>query len=106
MNRKINPAPCLYSALLFLLIGFVFFLFGLDEDDFFIGSIICGGLAVILFNAVIAAEFYAIAAKKGCSEVKYFWYCFLLTFAGYLMVIALPNNVTEKNTFSDELPEL
>lgn len=50
-------------------------------------------LGIILFlNYLLAKEFYAIAEMKGYEyHIKYFWYCFIFGWIGYLMVIALPN---------------
>ena len=53
----------------------------------------------------IATEFYEIAKEKGHSERKYFWYCFFLTFVGYILVIALQNKSTTSNE-EFKLPEL
>lgn len=50
-------------------------------------------LVIILFlNYLLAKEFYAIAEMKSYEyHIKYFWYCFIFGWIGYLMVIALPN---------------
>lgn len=53
-----------------------------------------------------AKEFEQIAAQKGHTEKKYFWWCFLLLAIGALMVIALPDCSNKNNAFSDELPTL
>lgn len=59
----------------------------------------------ICLNRLIANEFYEVAAAKGHSERKYFWYCFFFGIVGYLMVIALQNKVTPENK-DFELPEI
>ena len=65
-------------------------------------------LGIILFlNYFLAKEFYAIAEMKGYEyHKKYFWYCFIFGWIGYLMVIALPNKTAIKKSVGDELPEL
>ncbi len=44
----------------------------------------------LAISYLIAEEFMEISRKKGYSDKKYFWYCFLFGIVGYLMVIALP----------------
>lgn len=53
---------------------------------------ICGIVAVIVINAVLAWKFDQIAQLKGYDG--YFWYCFVFGIAGYLMVVALPTDNT------------
>ena len=74
-------------------------------EDVFVVIIVVG---IILFlNYLLAREFYAIAEMKGYEyHKKYFWYCFIFGWIGYLMVIALPNKIAVKNSVSDELPEI
>ena len=51
----------------------------------------------IILDYVIAVEMESIAENKGCKTPKrYFWFCFLLGLPGWLMVVALPNQKTEK----------
>ena len=49
----------------------------------------------ILIEYIVANAFYDIACEKGFENRKYFWYSFLLSFVGYLMVIALPDRKKE-----------
>ena len=72
------------------------------------GWIILGALVVIVICAIIAWEFSNIAKKKGYYEKRWFWYSFLFTVCGYLMIIALPNKNTDTAAGRqfDELPEL
>ena len=58
--------------------------------------------------AVIAYEFGKIAELKGYAWKKYFWYTFLFTFVGMLMVIALPKKEVSDSPkkIAEELPEL
>lgn len=46
----------------------------------------------IWVDYLVAREFYRAACSKGSWEKKYFWLPFLLGFAGYLLVIALPDH--------------
>lgn len=61
---------------------------------------------VVLIDAVIAGFFYEAAKEKGYPHMKYFWLCFLTSFAGYLLVIALPDRGNTQQALSDELPDL
>ena len=68
-------------------------------------------IAVIFFIAadiLLAQEFYKAAVMKGWSGKKYFWYAVVLTIAGYLLVIALPDRGGDDMSalVSDDLPEL
>ena len=73
-------------------------------------------ILVIVIYALVAVEFYRIAVMKGHDEKKYFWLSFLLSFIGWMLVIALPDQnaprivvhdtVQPNNNTSDELPEL
>lgn len=47
----------------------------------------------LVFNAVTASKFEAIANMKG--HYGYFWWCFLLGAIGWAMVIALPDRKFE-----------
>ena len=60
----------------------------------------------IIIDYLLAKEFYSVAISKGYKDKKYFWYSYIFLFAGYLLVVALPdkNNKTEKNIA--ELPEI
>lgn len=46
--------------------------------------------AAIVIDYLIASAFEKIAAEKGYSSV-YFWWCFFMGLAGWIMVAALPN---------------
>jgi hypothetical protein len=77
--------------------------------------IVISALFVILIDYLVARKFEKIANMKG--YYGYFWWCFWLTFTGYLMVIALPVKTSVKsdetliksnnnNLFNDDLPEI
>ena len=61
---------------------------------------------VIWIDWYLAKQFYEAAKAKGHYEKRYFWICFLLTWAGYLLVIALPDRGNQNPVISDELPDL
>lgn len=71
-------------------------------------AIIFAAILVLAFLYMIAKEFAKAAADKGYTERKYFWYCFLFSVIGYLLVIALPSKEqtkkSEKNDF--QLPNI
>ena len=52
-------------------------------------------LIAVLVLLAAADAFYEIACMKGHEQKKYFWWCFLAPFAGYLMVVALPEQKRE-----------
>lgn len=54
----------------------------------------------------IAKQFSEVAKAKGYHDSKYFWICFLLSWVGYLLVIALPDRGNIVSMISDELPDL
>ena len=54
----------------------------------------------------IAEQFYEAAEAKGYHSRKYFWLCFLFSFAGYFLVVALPDRGNKIPVISDELPEI
>ena len=66
--------------------------------------------ALLLVNYVIANEFYSIAKDKGYHENRYFLFCFLLGFVGYIMVCALPDRSEsvyahqQSNSFTNSVP--
>jgi hypothetical protein len=68
----------------------------------------------LVIDYFVSKTFQEIAILKGHSEDKYFWFCFFLGVAGYLMVVALPTNATvpvEASTkielpVDDDLPEI
>lgn len=45
----------------------------------------------LVISYILAEEFVYIAKKKGFSDKRYFWFCFLFGIIGYLMVVALPD---------------
>lgn len=70
-------------------------------------------LAMVMLGAycMAAVEFNSIAHQKGYTGNKYGWWCFWFPFAGYLMVVALPDRsaqpAPQKPAYdSDALPEL
>ena len=77
--------------------------------------IFLGCVLVIVVWAFIASEFRHIAAKKGYDEAKYFWWTFLFSICGMLVVVALPDhsgtgteNVKPETMAADfsDLPEI
>lgn len=64
--------------------------------------------AFLVADILLAREFYKIAVMKGWSSKKYFWFPVLTAFAGYLLVIALPDKggVDIAALVSDDLPDL
>ncbi len=72
------------------------------------GWIIFASIVVIVLEAIVAWEFSNIAKKKGHYERRWFWYAFLFSVAGWLMVVALPNKIVEAPAERkyDELPQL
>lgn len=79
-------------------------------------------IIIVAFTIDIAAalQFREIAELKGHDGSSYFWLCFLLSFAGWAMVIALPDlharptaqpaapadSGKTAEVISDELPDL
>ena len=65
-------------------------------------------LAALVISYFVAKEFYKAAVAKGWPQKKYFWLCFLLTFAGYLLVVSLPDRggAPIGSFVSGDLPEL
>ena len=73
-------------------------------------------IVVIVFCYFIAKEFGQIAAEKGFTQSKYFWWTFWVLPVGVLMVIALPDRgsraavtgaeTSAVSTASVKLPEL
>ena len=76
------------------------------------GYILLGLLIYLFISWLIAQEFEEIAAKKGYTDKKYFWYSFLFGIAGYLMVVALsvreieetPETKNNATTLQDKTP--
>lgn len=63
-------------------------------------------IVVIVVDLIIASGFSDIASKKGHNGAPYFWWCFLFSLPGWLMVVALPDKSNSKPVVSDELPDL
>ena len=65
-------------------------------------------IAAAAISYYVAKEFYKAAVARGWPEKKYFWICFLLPPAGYLLVIALPDRggPARGSFVSTDLPEL
>jgi len=65
-------------------------------------------IAFLVIDFFVAGEFYKAAVMKGWPQKKYFVMAFLLTFVGYLLIIALPDRGGSymKALESDDLPEL
>ena len=60
----------------------------------------------IIIDYLLAKEFYSVAKSKGYKDKKYFWYSYMFLFAGYLLIIALPDKNSETGKNIDELPEI
>ena len=60
----------------------------------------------VLIEWYISKQFYEAANAKGYYDKKYFWICFLMSWVGYLLIIALPDRGGYQQGISDELPEL
>ena len=66
-------------------------------------------LVIIMVCFFIGKEFQHIAEMKGHNGSKYFWWCFLFSVIGMLMVVALPDRSGKAevtNASNDELPDL
>lgn len=84
------------------------------------GVILLVSLVTLTVSIAAASKFREIAELKGHDGSPYFWYCFLLSFVGWAMVIALPdlharpsaqpaapaNSNKPAEVVSDELPDL
>lgn len=70
--------------------------------------IILAAAVLLAIDAFVAMEFFKAASAKGWGQKKYFWLAFLLTFAGYILIAALPDRGGQQMSvlISDELPEL
>ncbi|MDY5818310.1 MAG: hypothetical protein SPK26_09820 [Treponema sp.] len=61
----------------------------------------------LVVDVIVTLEFNEIAHMKGYNEKKYFWYCLLLGFFGYLIVMALPIKTDITSTArGNDLPTL
>lgn len=54
-------------------------------------------LVYFVLAGIIAGLFSEVAREKGYSSSEYFWACFLLGLAGWLLVIALPDRGCKRN---------
>lgn len=64
-------------------------------------------LALIIVLAYYMAKwFYEVAEEKGYHDKKYFWICFWLGIAGYLLVVAMPDRGNGQQSAINDLPEL
>lgn len=70
-------------------------------------------LVYFVLAGIIAGLFSEAAKEKGYSSSEYFWACFLLGLAGWLLVIALPDrdrgvgaSAEQPELRPGELPEL
>lgn len=83
-----------------------------SAGDEFVGLVfafIFGGIASIAVSAYVALDFYEVAEQKGYTSVKYFLYPLLLGMVGYLLIMALKDNVkrgTELHEIGADLPEI
>lgn len=76
-----------------------------------VGASVLGLLFGLIIAYYAAKEFEEIAAKKGYTDKKYFWWSFLMPPFGMLMVVALPDRGNAQITqavsiAADDLPEL
>ncbi len=68
---------------------------------------IIGIIAYFVISWFMAGQFYKIAEDKGYGEKKYFWFCFLLTIVGYLLICAMPDRSYGQTVVTnDDLPDL
>lgn len=65
--------------------------------DQFVGFFILFAIVAIVIRVIIASSFANIAEEKGHERGKAFWLCFLFGIIGWLYVVALPNNKTDKD---------
>ncbi len=67
--------------------------------------IFLGAVAELLLLYFIAREFSRIAAMKGHTESRYFWWTFLLCPIGIFMVLALPDRGSYSRSAAGGTPE-
>ena len=68
-----------------------------------------GAFVGVMVAVMASFVFRDIAEMKGHHERKYFWWCLLCGFAGWTMVIALPDRGNREENMSatcDDLPDL
>ena len=85
--------------------AFLFFLMALAEPGFLVLVSLAVTVIGLCIDFIIAYDFYEVALEKGYQNTKYFWYCFILSAVGYILVTALPAKSVASN-INDELPEL
>lgn len=82
----------------------------IDEGEIAIFMLVCGAVAVLYSQWIIAESFSTVAREKGYYEKGLTLFIFITSFIGFLYVISLPNRNTsisvDKKFSSDELPEL
>ena len=106
------------KASIAFIVGAVLLSFGIYALPFGEGSaiwiILCGLIALLISQWMIAKLFAKVAKEKGYTDSNIVFFIFITSFAGYLYVISLPNkrvnsdaNESGRKKFdSDELPEL
>lgn len=62
--------------------------------------------AFIVLDYFIAKWFFEAAEEKGYHDKKYFWICFWLGAAGWILVCALPDRGNSSQASPDELLDL
>lgn len=92
--------------LLFSLACLAIAFFVLLSIDLYLALLFVGSIILLLIDVYIAAQFSEAALAKGYSGQRFFWLCLLTTFAGYLLVIALPDRGNAQQVLPDELPDL
>ena len=65
---------------------------------FDMGQVIFFGLLYIALMFWIAGEFQHVCEEKGYSSRKYFWICFLVPPAGWILCAALPDRAGRNGT--------
>lgn len=82
------------------------------------GLVVFIGFIVLGLCAIIAMEFQRVAADKGYTGSRYYWYPFLFGIFGMLLIIALPDRGGKNQTpiilteapksasAADEIPDL
>ena len=78
--------------------------------------VLLASIVYLIIDYFIAKKFQEIAEEKGHNGTSYFWLCFWLTWIGWIMVAALPNNTRNNSSTNhytypsknsdDELPDL
>lgn len=82
--------------------------------DGFLGYLVMYTILHLVCSGIMAKYFFEVAGMKGYEGDRYYWLPFLFTFAGYLLIIALPDRSNENFSKSnspqqskrDELPDI